>query len=168
VGVVTSTEPFTGMTVDLLLNGLRHGYYRGDAVVACTPIGSTAYNYAADGPVLSPSSPSAALTPVAPMSGISRSVVLGGDDLLAPQKPSDQPLRLVIDGADAARLNPGDIVSIRLHEDAVPLVRLDAGAHAQRSQVKLSLLDLPLRRDQLLELIPPALRDRAEQLRQPD
>jgi len=30
--------------------------------------------------------------------------------------------------------------------------------HASRSRVKLSLLDLPLRRDQLLELVPEQLR----------
>ncbi len=37
-------------------------------------------------------------------------------------------------------------------------MRLSAGEYAKRSRVKLSLLDLPLRPDQLLELIPPELR----------
>jgi NAD+ kinase len=38
------------------------------------------------------------------------------------------------------------------------VVRLSPDRHQNRSQVKLSLLDLPLRRDQLLELIPAELR----------
>jgi NAD+ kinase len=42
--------------------------------------------------------------------------------------------------------------------DAAHVVRLSAGLHASRSRVRLSLLDLPLRRDQLLELIPENLR----------
>jgi len=39
---------------------------------------------------------------------------------------------------------------------------LDADSHARRGQIKLSLLDLPVKPDQLLELIPAELR---EQLR---
>ena len=34
------------VSVDLTVNDLRYGYYRGDAVIVSTPIGSTAYNYA--------------------------------------------------------------------------------------------------------------------------
>lgn len=161
--VVTGFEAFSNMSVDLVVNGIRHGYYRSDALVVCTPMGSTAYNYAAGGPVMSPSSLSVALTPVAPMAGISRSVVLGGDDVIALRNPSDgRALRLSLDGTTGAELAPGSQIQVSLRGDAVQLVRLDAGAYAQRSRVKLSLLDLPLRRDQLIELIPPALRERAE------
>jgi NAD+ kinase len=39
------------------------------------------------------------------------------------------------------------------------VVRLDADTHIARSQIKLSLLDLPLKPDQLLELIPARLRE---------
>jgi NAD+ kinase len=163
--VVTGVEAFSDMTVDLVVNGVRHGYYRSDALVVCTPMGSTAYNYAAGGPVISPSSLSVALTPVAPMAGISRSVVLGGDDVIALHNPSaERPLRLSVDGMTTGELAPGSELAIRLRADAVSLIRLDAGAYAQRSRVKLSLLDLPLRRDQLIELVPPALRERAEKM----
>jgi NAD+ kinase len=164
--VVTAAVPLRSVTVDLLVNGSRHGYYRGDAVIACTPIGSTAYNYAAGGPVISPSAPSIALTPVAPMAGISRSVVLGGDDEVELANPSPTgSLRLVVDGTPAGLLAPGGGLRARLHRDAVHIVRFDAGDHARRNRVKLSLLDLPLRPDQLLELVPPHLRERAERLR---
>ena len=54
--------------------------------------------------------------------------------------------------------DPGAVLTTRLRVDAAQVVRLSAGAHASRSRVKLSLLDLPLRRDQLLELIPESLR----------
>lgn len=159
--VLTAAEPLRSMTADLFVNGSRHGYYRGDALIACTPTGSTAYNYAAGGPVVSPSTPSITLTPVAPMSGISRSVVLGGSDEIELRNPADGvPLRLVVDGTPAGSVAPEDRLGLRLHPDLVNIIRFDAGDHARRSRVKLSLLDLPLRPDQLLELVPERLRER--------
>jgi len=159
--VVTAAQQLRAVTVDLAVNGSRHGYYRGDAVVACTPTGSTAYNYAAGGPVLSPSAPTITLTPVAPMSGISRSVVFGGDDLVELHNPGEAALRFTADGVPSGTLEPDGTLSLRLHRDAVHIVRFDADTHGQRNRVKLSLLDLPLRPDQLLELVPAPLRDRA-------
>jgi NAD+ kinase len=162
--VVTAAQPWTSTAMDLAVNGSQHGYYRGDGVIACTPTGSTAYNYAAGGPIVSPSAPSITLTPVAPMAGISRPVVLGGDDAVT-LTGADTPLRYVVDGAATGTLDPGATLTIRLHPDAVNVVRFDADVHAQRSRVKLSLLDLPVKPDQLLELIPPRLRDQLRSIR---
>jgi NAD+ kinase len=50
------------------------------------------------------------------------------------------------------------VLSASMRENAAQVVRLSADQHQNRSQIKLSLLDLPLRRDQLLELIPAHLR----------
>jgi NAD+ kinase len=162
--VLTAAEPWTSLTADLGVNSSRHGYYHGDGVIACTPTGSTAYNYAAGGPIVSPSAPSITLTPVAPMSGISRPVVLGGNDVVS-LRSAESPLRYVVDGAVAGILDPGAELTIRLRPDAVNVVRLDADSHIQRSRVKLSLLDLPVKPDQLLELIPPSLRERLNSVR---
>jgi NAD+ kinase len=159
--VVSAAQPWTSVTLDLVVNESRHGYYRGDAVIACTPTGSTAYNYAAGGPIVSPSAPSITLTPVAPMAGISRPVVLGGTDVVT-LRSDDVPVRYVVDGAVTGTLDPGAALTVRLRADAVNVVRLDADSHAERSRIKLSLLDLPVKPDQLLELIPAGLR---EQLR---
>ncbi|BCB75781.1 hypothetical protein Pflav_021910 [Phytohabitans flavus] len=167
--VVTASAQLRAAVVDLFVNGAAHGYYRGDAVVACTPIGSTAYNYAAGGPVISPSTPSIALTPVAPMSGISRSVIFGDGDGVELRNPGDgEALRFIVDGASAEPFEPGAALRLRLRPEAVHIVRFDADIHLQRNRVKLSLLDLPLRPDQLIELVPPQLRERAEQLRRQD
>jgi NAD+ kinase len=162
--VVLGRSGRTGaVSVDLTVNGLQYGYYRGDAVVTSTPTGSTAYNYAAGGPVLSPSSGAVVITPVAPMSGISRSVVLGADDRVCLTVAADSaPVAVDIDGATAGVLAIGDRLTTVVRQEAAHVVRLSAAEHASRSRVKLSLLDLPLRRDQLLELIPPELRRSAE------
>jgi NAD+ kinase len=151
------------VSVDLAVNDLQYGYYRCDAVVVSTPSGSTAYNYAAGGPVLSPSAACTVVTPVAPMAGISRAVVLGaGDRVSLTVAPDSAPVALDVDGTPAGELKSGDVLHTRLRENAAQVVRFAAGEHASRSRVKLSLLDLPLRRDQLLELIPAELREDAE------
>jgi NAD+ kinase len=150
------------VSVDLAVNGLKFGYYRCDAVVLATPNGSTAYNYAAGGPVLSPSATAIVITPVAPMAGISRGVVLGAADRVSLTVSAESaPVAIDVDGTAAGELKPGDVISAGLRVDAAQVVRLSADAHASRSRVKLSLLDLPLRRDQLLELIPENLRQQA-------
>ncbi|MFF5288939.1 NAD(+)/NADH kinase [Paractinoplanes globisporus] len=151
------------ISVDLAVNGQRYGYYRGDAVIVATPTGSTAYNYAAGGPVLSPSSRALVITPVAPMSGIGRPVVLGaGDRVMLSVAAESAPIVVDVDGVAGGELQPGDRLTAMLRPGAAQVVRFAASEHASRSRIKLSLLDLPVRRDQLLELIPPELRRRAE------
>ena len=150
------------VSVDLAVNGLQYGYYKCDAVVLATPNGSTAYNYAAGGPVISPSAAATVITPVAPMAGIGRGVVLGATDRIALTIAEDSaPVAVDVDGTAAGELQPGDVLAAGLRVDAALVVRLSAGEHANRSRVKLSLLDLPVRRDQLLELIPENLRQQA-------
>jgi NAD+ kinase len=150
------------VSLDLSVNAVGYGYYRADAVIVSTPIGSTAYNYAAGGPVLSPSSGAVVITPVAPMSGISRPVVLGGQDEVALTVAADSAsVGVEVDGTAGGELEHGDRLAARVRPNAGQVVRLSARDHASRSRVKLSLLDLPLRRDQLVELIPPELRRQA-------
>src|SRR5262249_5039221 len=145
------------ISLDLAVNDLHYGYYRADAVVVSTPTGSTAYNYAAGGPVLSPSCGAVVITPVAPLSGISRPVVLGAEDRGCFTAAEDSTPAAI----DAGVVGRGDGLPATVRPEAGQVVRLSAGEYARRSRVKLSLLDLPLRPDQLLELIPPELRRNA-------
>ncbi|MFU8872816.1 NAD(+)/NADH kinase [Micromonospora sp. SL4-19] len=162
--VVLSRSGRTGaVSIDLTVNDVHFGYYRGDAVVVSTPTGSTAYNYAAGGPILSPSSAAIVITPVAPISGISRPVVLGVEDRISLAPAADSaPIAIDVDGTLAGELRHGERLTARVRPEAAQVVRISATEHARRSRVKLSLLDLPLRPDQLLELIPLELRHKAE------
>jgi NAD+ kinase len=163
--VVLSRPGRGAVSIDLEVNDTQYGYYRSDAVIVATPTGSTAYNYAAGGPVLSPSSGALVISPVAPMAGISRAVVLGAGDRVELAVADDTTTAAIdIDGTPAGELSPGSRLAAAMRPDAAQVVRFSATAHASRSRVKLSLLDLPLRRDQLLELIPPELRHRAKEL----
>ena len=53
----------------LTVIGRPSGRYRCDALVMATPIGSTAYSYAAGGPLVSPMLDAVIISPVAPMPG---------------------------------------------------------------------------------------------------
>lgn len=161
----------------LTIDDQQYGYYRADAVIMATPTGSTAHSYSAGGPLLSPVTDAVVITPVAPMSGISRPLVLGAgervefDLLPAPPQPAgpgrsgtdEEPVgraAVETDGRVVDHLEPGRTVHAELHRDAGLVVRLDVRVHRQRSQAKLSLLDLPLLPEQLRELLPAHVRDR--------
>ncbi|QTX03358.1 NAD(+)/NADH kinase [Agromyces archimandritae] len=149
----------SSVSADFSVDGTAFGYYRADAIVIATAAGSTAYNHAAGGPILSPAVEAIVVTPVAPMSGIDRAVVFGAHEhphLAIADRTADAALE--VDGQVLAELSAGDELDIRLRRDAGMVIRLDAGRHARKGRIKLSLLDLPVRQDQLLELIPSDLR----------
>ena len=148
----------TPVGATLRVDGDEYGYYRCDALVVATPVGSTAYNYAAGGPVLSPSTPSVVVTPVAPMAGLGRAVVLGdGDEIdLALQRPSSG-VAVEVDGTVVANVGQDDAVQVRVQRGAGRVVRLDALRHARASMVKLSLLGVPVRREHLEGELPSAV-----------
>jgi NAD+ kinase len=149
------------VTADLTVDGTPYGYYKADSVVASTPAGSTAYNYAAGGPIVSPAVAAVVVTPVAPMAGIDRSVVLGPKERLTfTVGEGTRSAALELDGRVVLDVSEGTVVKVRLRRDAGVVARLDASRHGRKGRLKLSLMDLPLRNDQLLELVPPEIRAR--------
>jgi NAD+ kinase len=141
----------------LTVAGRRYGRYRCDALILATPMGSTAYNYAAGGPVVSPGAEGILVTPSAPLNGIARSVLLGPGEPLRLELTGGRPA-FELDGVLTGRLQPGEVLEVSLRPDAGQLVRIDGSRAAARSRVKLSLLDLPLLPQELLELVPDGLR----------
>lgn len=154
------------ISADLEVGGVPFGYYRADALVISTSGGSTAYNYAAGGPILSPGLAASVVTPVAPMAGINRAVVLASDEILHLAIGSGtRDAAVELDGLVVASLTEGSLVTIRLRVDAGRVVRLDSGRHTSKGLLKLSLLDIPLRPGQLLDLVPQQYRDEADRIR---
>ncbi|MEZ0166284.1 NAD(+)/NADH kinase [Kineococcus sp. LSe6-4] len=147
------------VTAALSVADQRIGYLRCDAVVLATPTGSTAYSYAAGGPVVSPAADALLVTPVAPMSGIGRPIVLGVDEPVRVEllEGSGPPV-VEVDGVGAGELPPGSVIEVHAERDAGHVIRLDPTDHGRRARVKLSLLDLPLLPEEMLELVPKELR----------
>jgi NAD+ kinase len=157
---VLTRVPGEGMVeANLTVGGRRYGRYRCDSLILATPMGSTAYNYAAGGPVVSPGVEGILVTPSAPLSGIARSVLLGPGETLHLELTGGRPA-VELDGVLTGRLGPGEILEVVLRPDAGQLVRIEGSRAADRSRVKLSLLDLPLLPQELSELLPDDLRRR--------
>ena len=143
------------LEASLTMSGRPSGRYRCDALVIATPIGSTAYSYAAGGPLVSPLLDAVIVSPVAPISGISRPAVISAAEpiTLELMEGSGQPA-LQVDGEILRRMQPGDAVEIRLRPRAGLVVRLDPERYQRRSGVKLSLLDLPYLPDEMRDVLP--------------
>ncbi|WP_431882317.1 NAD(+)/NADH kinase [Micromonospora gifhornensis] len=152
------------VTATLAVDGQRYGYYRCDALVISTPTGSTAYSYAAGGPLVSPATRAVVVTPSAPMSGISRAVVLSPEETVRLELKSDSgPVAVEVDGQIIRDGSTSGAVDIRYRPEAGQVVRLDPRRYQERSALKLGLLDLPLLPAQLRELLPEEVRRRLDQ-----
>ena len=149
------------LQASLTVQGRASGRYRCDALVIATPIGSTAYSYAAGGPLVSPMLDAVIITPVAPISGISRPAVISAAEPLelTLAEGSGQPA-LQVDGTILRRMEPGEALEVRLRPQAGLVVRLDPERHQRRSGVKLSLLDLPFLPEEMRDLLPGAIPQR--------
>src|SRR4051794_41628425 len=159
---VLARVPGAGLVeATMAVAGQPYGHYKCDALILATPMGSTAYNYAAGGPVVSPGAAGVLVTPSAPLNGIARSLLLGPSEPLTLELTAGSPA-VELDGGLSGRLEPGALVEGALRPDARRLVRIAGSRAAARSRGKLSLLDLPVLPQELVELLPPGLRSRLE------
>ena len=85
---------------------------RGDGLIISTPTGSTAYNLAANGPVMYPLTKAFILNPICPHSLTQRPIVMPADFVISIKTP-DKKLLVVIDGQDSYKLNSGDKLIIK-------------------------------------------------------
>jgi NAD+ kinase len=139
----------------LTVAGRAYGRYRCDALILATPIGSTAYSYAAGGPVVSPMLDAVIVSPAAPMAGISRPMVMAaGEPIGLELLPESGRPALEVDGTVLRRAEPGESIGVRLRPNAGRVVRLDVDRFQRRNQVKLSLLDLPFLPEDVRDLAP--------------
>ncbi len=99
--------------------------FRADGVIVSTPTGSTAYNLAANGPIVMPSVNATIVTPICPHLLTIRPIVVPGDSeiKLHVEGAADQTF-LTIDGQEAVELKKGDQIQCRRSPYTVNLVRL--------------------------------------------
>jgi NAD+ kinase len=99
--------------------------FRADGVIISTPTGSTAYNLAANGPILAPSVDALVITPICPHLLTIRPMVVRGDAHVTVSVEGIPDLTfLTVDGQEALQLRVGDQVCCRRSEHNVNLVRM--------------------------------------------
>ncbi|HEX6262265.1 MAG TPA: NAD(+)/NADH kinase [Actinomycetota bacterium] len=101
----------------------------GDGVIVATPTGSTAYSFAARGPIVHPRVECLILTPVSPHMVFDRPLVLAPDEEVQIEVKGDEPGLLAPDGREALELPLGARVRIRRSDRPARLLR-HAGAES--------------------------------------
>ena len=115
--VISAGEPFRMIELRVSVDDAEGPTLTGDGVIVATPIGSTAYNVSAGGPIVYPTMQAMVITPLAAHSLAFRPIVLAGDAVLRIQVlRANEGTALVPDGQATVALTVGDIVEIRQHE----------------------------------------------------
>jgi NAD+ kinase len=126
--------------VELTVEGHSFVRYAADAVIVATPTGSTAYNFSAGGPIVSPRAEGLLVTPVAPHSAFNRALFLsGGERLALTILAASAELAVEADGRVVGHVRPGDVVELTLLPAAAQVVRLGLTTFYQRAQRRLRL-----------------------------
>jgi len=99
--------------------------FSADAVIVATPTGSTAYSFAAGGPIVSPSVPCLIVTPVAAHMVFDRSLVLHADERVTLEVVGEEEGLISADGRETLELPVGARVRIGRARRPVKLVRRD-------------------------------------------
>lgn len=118
--------------------------YSADAVIVATPTGSTAYSFAAGGPILSPNMEAVVFTPVAPHMTFNRTVVAAPDEPIGLRVlPHSGQAAVSVDGQLRGILDPGDWIGVYGSVRRLRLVRLRPTDFYGRLRDRFRLTDAP-------------------------
>ena len=110
--VVTAGPPYRMISLAIKINGEPGPVVSGDGLIIATPLGSTAYNVSAGGPIVSPDAPVTVITPIAAHSLAFRPIVVSESDtveitVLRGNAPDPTGTALVVDGQVEHTLEEG-------------------------------------------------------------
>jgi NAD+ kinase len=109
--------------VSIVLDDELYARIAGDGLVVSTPLGSSAYNMAAGGPILAPGAHGMAVTALADHAGSCPPLVTGSEGRLSLKvEPGYGGVRYELDGHHLAV--EGDVLTVRRREDYATLVEL--------------------------------------------
>ncbi|MGA2925376.1 MAG: NAD(+)/NADH kinase [Solirubrobacteraceae bacterium] len=141
--VVLTRVPGRGQAaLALRIDGELLVRYASDGVITATPQGSTAYAFAAGGPLVSPRAHGMIVMPDAPHGLFNRAVVLAeGERLGIEVLPTSAPVSIERDGQLLGHAESGTRLEILVYPDAARVVRVHPGGFAQRARHKLGITD---------------------------
>ena len=98
--------------VDILVDGQWVTNVRADGIIVSTPTGSTAYNLAANGPIVHPEMDVIIISPICPHTLTQRPVVLSGGVEVELRINNGEEIYLTMDGQKGFPISGGDVVKI--------------------------------------------------------
>jgi len=111
------------LDLEARLDGAPITTYKADGVIVSTPTGSTAYNLAAGGPILTPDLEAIVLTPICPHTLTNRPLVVRADSRLSVTNRADTAVTLTIDGQWGREIEPYESISVCKAEHPLRLYR---------------------------------------------
>lgn len=124
--VITAGPPYRLISLSVNIDGAVGPSVRGDGVMVATPLGSTAYNLAAGGPIMAPEVDAFVITAMAAQSLAFRPVVVGANSVIEltvtriNREQNGAGTTLVLDGQINEPIHDGD--RVRLSKDK-PMLR---------------------------------------------
>ncbi|MGC2997896.1 NAD(+)/NADH kinase [Streptomyces sp. G35A] len=132
------------VSVGVYIAGRLLASYSADALLVATPTGSTAYSFAAGGPVVSPRAEMLVFTPVAPHMTFNRSVVAAPDEPIGLRVLERSGSAAVsIDGQLRGVIGPGDWIGVYAAPRRLRVVRLGPMDFYGRLRDRMKLTDAP-------------------------
>ncbi|MER5433471.1 NAD(+)/NADH kinase [Streptomyces sp. NPDC002588] len=132
------------ISVGVYVSGRLLASYSADALLVATPTGSTAYSFAAGGPVVSPRAEALVFTPVAPHMTFDRSVVTAPDEPVGLRVLERSGKAAVsIDGQLRGVLGPGEWLGVYAAPRRLRAVRLGPMDFYGRLRERMHLTDAP-------------------------
>lgn len=121
--VISQREVVRLMDLLASTNGDTIATYKADGLILCTPTGSTAYNLAAGGPILSPDLEAIVLTPICPHTLTNRPLVVRADRGVSVTNVSPYQGLVTVDGHWSREMAPGDVVEVHMLERPLRVFR---------------------------------------------
>jgi NAD+ kinase len=112
------------LDLEALLDGTRISLYKADGLIVATPTGSTAYNLAAGGPILTPDLQALVVTPICPHTLTNRPLVApGGSRVTLRVSTAAANVMMTLDGQLGRELHAGDEVEVRAADRPLKVVQ---------------------------------------------
>ena len=110
--------------VEVYSNDIFVNKYRADGIIVATPTGSTADSLSAGGSIVHPGLNALTITPLAPQSLTARPIIVNGCEVLSFKATSrDDAVHLNIDGNQWFQIQKGDLVSARISDKKVKIIK---------------------------------------------
>jgi len=138
--IVISREAYSRLIeMTLFINGEKVNTFAADGLICATPIGSTAHNLSAGGPILAPEMEAIVIAPICPHTLSNRPLVAASSEVIELEVTSRSvSFALTADGQVPVKLRNGDRVMIRRNPWPLKLLKVSSRSFFETLRSKLS------------------------------